>query len=851
VRGFSDIIRPTGIMSDRGALPITTVLYDSSKSLSNKFTLGKSATARIQNMVVKEGWIPNEAPVTTLPIMRAAIKDTPRATEIFNAEYQLAELTGRLKPTTIRNPFEYVNQNELLGRKIGGSRGSGYDNYISQVSTQAQQKAINLGSPKYGMHGQEHATSVYNNLMAIRERNPSLQKYSPDIIRTVAEYHDIFKFENAPKSVDVQYPHGIVAAEAIGKNLVKLPRTERLSAQERMVVAEAIRGHHDVVPTFDLAQGLRAADQLDLVRFGTAPKLSIKDVRISDSPITRQSGLTVGQGLLNLVRTRFTTHRIGGSFAQGIQMSYTRPFADLDFYVPKGELPLAKKIIPEYLKQQLGSEAPKMDIHELAPVGADVGRYGVKVQKDITVEGLNFMPISEQALRKITQSMSLMKTDSGYAVGPGLIRGKDIADVVGISKNALISTRNSFWETRLKETSIQESKGVIQRYMLTKSYLPESGRLHPYTQATERLAEYKLSGGKTPYWKKPFSNEYTDFSFHDYIEGKVTPIADLFTQRPLGYGTYATIRAGPQLISYKEQALKEGNVGLVKERNNRGYPNERVVDKEYNIRGIYNAKGNIMSGGYSNNPFNNNKPQSNKYTNPIYKETPQRYSTPIMGYQPERGTPPSIYPPTKTTKETTPTYPGDIKIPTPTYPIPNPTKETKYPLPTIGSDTGYPNMGITYPIESTMKPTNTITTQGITPMGSYPGVTTPNEQKPTNTFLQPISTRESKTSFKLSEWTPTLQRSAKTLPVLPTETVWSGIGFEVKRGQKRRKRRGVLVSQFNVKVPVPRLSQLLTPMKFKYNKDPVPFNLKRSGTKVIVETFPGGTEWLRRGGKKL
>ena len=94
-------------------------------------------------------------------------------------------------------------------------------------------------------------------------------------------------------------------------------------------------------------------------------------------------------------------------------------------------------------------------------------------------------------------------------------------------------------------------------------------------------------------------------------------------------------------------------------------------------------------------------------------------------------------------------------------------------------------------------------------------------------------------------------RNVLLTPPLVTTPTEITVLIEGKREVKRRKRRGVLVSQFNVKVPVPRLSQLLTPMKFKYNKDPMPFNLKRSGTKVIVETFPGGTEWLRKGGRKL
>jgi hypothetical protein len=796
------------------------------------------------------------------------------------------------------------------------------------------------------------------------------------------------------------------------------------------------------------------------------PYQYVNENELLGRPMKGATGRTVGQGLLDIISTKFTNHRIGGSFGQGIQTSYTRPFGDLDFYVPKSELAYAKRIIPEYLKQQLGKEAPKMDIHELAPVGSGIGRYGVKVQKDITVEGLHFMPIGEQALRKITQSMTLMKTDNGLAVGPGMQRGKDVADVIGIGKNAVINAEGSFWTPRYKEMGIKESNQIVENYLLSQKYLPKQ----PYERALLAMGEYKQTGGKTTYWKKPFSNTYTDFSFHDYIEGKAGMFNDVLTQRPVNGAVL--IRAGPQLITFKEggkaqltpneltmarksinakiewRMITEAKTGeMLHPKMQRGgkhsvefpegatrFAGKKNIDSHIHPPDVSSSgrivpdlvmspqdlfggvrgrerQSVIYSGGEAivvenspqiramsrrqvpsfagraadalekryyetmdmNMPFLKERVELEKIGavtamqtgakvrkvtsinfltgeadwNPIKfkgtQETGTKYAQDMFGDYLFKGMKelsderrsmttrePTVdnysAPKIKTSKKSViEAYPistksdytkwekkGDIRTSYPTavssksdytltgypkskYPISSassivgytPTMATGYTSPSVyipdkyigtkyttpynpvGYTTGYKPTGYTTPIDyiptkytsgkyttpykgtpTLYTPTDYIPTKYVTPYtptGYKPGGYIPTTYIPENY----IPTKTPYTTPKIP--VPTTVKIVKPypVPIIPKTAVWSGIGFEVKRGQKRRKRRGVLVSQFNVKVPVPRLSQLLTPMKFKYNKDPVPFNLKRSGSKVIVETFPGGTEWLRKGGKKL
>ena len=82
--------------------------------------------------------------------------------------------------------------------------------------------------------------------------------------------------------------------------------------------------------------------------------------------------------------------------------------------------------------------------------------------------------------------------------------------------------------------------------------------------------------------------------------------------------------------------------------------------------------------------------------------------------------------------------------------------------------------------------------------------------------------------------------------ILARETLWSGVGIEFKRELKRRRRRGVLVSQWLIKNPVPRVSTLIGPAVFKYNIDVPAYARRFSAGAVKVESFPGETVYLKR-----
>lgn len=71
---------------------------------------------------------------------------------------------------------------------------------------------------------------------------------------------------------------------------------------------------------------------------------------------------------------------------------------------------------------------------------------------------------------------------------------------------------------------------------------------------------------------------------------------------------------------------------------------------------------------------------------------------------------------------------------------------------------------------------------------------------------------------------------------------------EQERKVKRRRRRGVLVSQWLIKNPVPRISTVYGPYKWRYNVDTPAFGRRFSGSKVIVQSFPGDTTWLKKRG---
>lgn len=241
--------------------------------------------------------------------------------------------------------------------------------------------------------------------------------------------------------------------------------------------------------------------------------------------ITKIQGVTKEAGVefLDTLKTQFPQHRVGGSLAQSVQSAKSRPPVDIDLYVGKMEIPAVKKFIGQWNKKY-GTDI-KVDIHEFPEPGSYIGRYGVRVEKDIVVEGVRLMPIREQALRKLTSSMMLRDVRGDWILGPEAHRGKDIADTLGTIESEIIRVDRSPLSFAYRgRRSALEIRAESLRGLLEPGALPIEqivGRVYdPSRAAARRYGEYTLDLTPSVYTKLPFSQRYVDLGKYTAFESE-------------------------------------------------------------------------------------------------------------------------------------------------------------------------------------------------------------------------------------------------------------------------------------------------------------------------------------------
>lgn len=254
-------------------------------------------------------------------------------------------------------------------------------------------------------------------------------------------------------------------------------------------------------------QELQTMDQLFRIRPSTIknPYQEIQNIH----------GMTEGAGrdFLTTLRDRFPTHRVGGSLGQAVQSRFSRAAADIDLYLPQEQIPAGRTFVAEWNRRH--GTTIKVDIHEYPQPGSFIGRYGIRTEKDITVEGINMMPVREQALRKLSQPMMLRNVEGAWRILPEAHRGKDIADTIGALQSEMYRLQESpvSFLHRGRMQGLQESIDV-QMGKMQPGALPVErigGRTYdPSGAAATRYRQYRWDLTESPYVKIPGTRTYFD-----------------------------------------------------------------------------------------------------------------------------------------------------------------------------------------------------------------------------------------------------------------------------------------------------------------------------------------------------
>jgi hypothetical protein len=155
----------------------------------------------------------------------------------------------------------------------------------------------------------------------------------------------------------------------------------------------------------------------------------------------------------------------------------------------------------EMLNPSTGKWYHVVDIHKLEGRGIMsmqryVGRYGIKAERPIVVDGFRIMPLREQLLRKVSSTAELRRdpTTGEWMVSPELHRGKDVGDTLLGIRMQSASIEDSWLgqlglrEGRIRNLDLMETD-IGQ--MLSEGYLPETKQYTPRLAAMERIAEFR------------------------------------------------------------------------------------------------------------------------------------------------------------------------------------------------------------------------------------------------------------------------------------------------------------------------------------------------------------------------
>jgi len=585
-----------------------------------------------ERIILREGYIPDKAGAVTIPAliellkrkdvgvfpetitgkMREWTKFVPEEKALVAVEKAYAEASyGKIttaemfqrqliaietsikaapsKPRFVHSAEEVIYYRPEMKETVR----TGYADYIDAISGAMIQKAKDMGASIYGKHGLEHATKVEQHLFELREMYPKqLGKYSPEVIKAIAKYHDIANLEGVPgvEGFMKYLPHERVAAEAIisGK-LDVFPEIGKLTETEKGIVAATIREGHYANTPYDLSQALRMADKMSRgteFRFEDISKMSefgVETISIPDYfpkgkyvPVVPMKYIapmetTLGNVILTTFRTdpRLQGSIIGGSFGQQMQMQFSRMWGDIDLYVKNvagAKFALYEKIfIHADVFKKYGWTQKEMyemfDIHPIERTGSHIGRYGVKTESPIIVEGIHYMPLREQYLRKVTQIAEVRMHEGKFYTGVEPHRGKDIADYLGISRSiqhdilsgtifqSVMAYRSMITGEPITDVASITPKIIVDAVygrklrlidegklavapMLTREFMPSVGRgeslRDPFTSAIGRLEEFEFRAYEKEFKNIPLTKRWVPWPGQQF-ETRVWPVDEFET----------------------------------------------------------------------------------------------------------------------------------------------------------------------------------------------------------------------------------------------------------------------------------------------------------------------------------
>jgi hypothetical protein len=217
---------------------------------------------------------------------------------------------------------------------------------------------------------------------------------------------------------------------------------------------------------------------------------------------------------------------IGGSLTEYVQAKKARLPKDFDGYTENHQA-LATEL-GMYYKKHYGNENVKInlksegssidvnidgkwekmvDLHHKGFGGqvGTIGRYGVKTEAPITVEGLNFMPLREQRLRKLTATMAVQKTPEGkfFPSAMDTRRFKDIGDVLGSSTSMEATAIQDIFGKR-KAAGLAETRTTLEKMI---------GEEYPITAEQKQTARKRFEAFEPvepmgTYWRTPLTRRY-------------------------------------------------------------------------------------------------------------------------------------------------------------------------------------------------------------------------------------------------------------------------------------------------------------------------------------------------------
>ncbi len=255
-----------------------------------------------------------------------------------------------------------------------------------------------------------------------------------------------------------------------------------------------------------------------------------KPTKAVTKTLTVEERKAAADELLNIIKSVDKKHTISGSLTEYLQAKVARLPKDLDMYTDK-HVDMANAI-GDYYKKYLGSEnvqiktgkdassvsflnkeTGKFDIkavdlhsHEFGgKLGTTIGRYYIKSEAPIIVDGMNLMPLREQRLRKLSATMAVGKTEGGqfYSTAMDFRRFKDIGDVLGGSTSMEATAMESIFGKR-KAADIAETRKVLESKIGSESPITAE---HKKT-ASKRYEQFAPTEPTNSYTRIPLTKRY-------------------------------------------------------------------------------------------------------------------------------------------------------------------------------------------------------------------------------------------------------------------------------------------------------------------------------------------------------